>query len=160
MHISHDWFQVPPAPSKVHLPWLFRAYSTNTPSTHVTAVRKYIYKNWGSHGTKHQIMAIPVVAMFSSSYGHQDYIGLKNVDGEGSCSQIFWQLHSVNSQEIMTRVHVALSEMNTHHLRYLPRYSGCDKTKKKLNSMVWVRERTIPTEQPPLVGDVIANFCG
>jgi hypothetical protein len=24
--------------------------------------------------------------------------------------------------------------------------------------MVWVRERTTPTEQPPLVGEVIANF--
>jgi hypothetical protein len=31
---------------------------------------------------------------------------------------------------------------------------------KKLNSMVWVRERTIPTERPPLVDEVIANFCG
>jgi hypothetical protein len=31
---------------------------------------------------------------------------------------------------------------------------------KKKNSMVWVRERTIPTERPPLVGEVIANFCG
>jgi hypothetical protein len=30
----------------------------------------------------------------------------------------------------------------------------------KLNSMVWVRERTIPTERPPLVSEVIANFCG
>jgi hypothetical protein len=30
----------------------------------------------------------------------------------------------------------------------------------KLNSMVWVRERTIPTERPPLVGEVIANLCG
>jgi hypothetical protein len=30
----------------------------------------------------------------------------------------------------------------------------------KLNSMVWVRERTIPTERPPLVGEVTANFCG
>jgi hypothetical protein len=29
--------------------------------------------------------------------------------------------------------------------------------KKKLNSMVWVRERTIPTERPPLVGEVIAT---
>jgi hypothetical protein len=29
-----------------------------------------------------------------------------------------------------------------------------------LNSMLWVRERTIPTERPPLVGEVIANFCG
>jgi hypothetical protein len=28
----------------------------------------------------------------------------------------------------------------------------------KQNSMVWVRERTIPTERPPLVGEVIANF--
>jgi hypothetical protein len=26
--------------------------------------------------------------------------------------------------------------------------------------MVWVRERTIPTERPPLVGEVIANFFG
>jgi hypothetical protein len=24
--------------------------------------------------------------------------------------------------------------------------------------MVWVRERTIPTERPPLVGEVIPNF--
>jgi hypothetical protein len=31
---------------------------------------------------------------------------------------------------------------------------------KKNNSMVWVRERTIPTERPPLVGEVIANVCG
>jgi hypothetical protein len=28
------------------------------------------------------------------------------------------------------------------------------------NSMVWVRERTVPTERLPLVGKVIANFCG
>jgi hypothetical protein len=26
--------------------------------------------------------------------------------------------------------------------------------------MVWVRERTIPTERPPLVGEAIVNFCG
>jgi hypothetical protein len=29
----------------------------------------------------------------------------------------------------------------------------------KTNSMVWVRERTIPTERPPLVGEVIGNFA-
>jgi hypothetical protein len=28
----------------------------------------------------------------------------------------------------------------------------------KKNSMVWVHERTIPIERPPLVGEVIANF--
>jgi hypothetical protein len=33
-------------------------------------------------------------------------------------------------------------------------------SKTKLNSMVWVRERTIPTERPPLLGEVIANLCG
>jgi hypothetical protein len=30
----------------------------------------------------------------------------------------------------------------------------------KLNSMALVRERTIPTERPPSVGEVSANFCG
>jgi hypothetical protein len=25
--------------------------------------------------------------------------------------------------------------------------------------MVWVREQTTSTERPPLVGEVIANFC-
>jgi hypothetical protein len=30
----------------------------------------------------------------------------------------------------------------------------------KTNSMVRVRERSIPTERPPLVGGVVANFCG
>jgi hypothetical protein len=28
----------------------------------------------------------------------------------------------------------------------------------ELNSVVWVRERTLPTERPPLVGEVSANF--
>jgi hypothetical protein len=30
----------------------------------------------------------------------------------------------------------------------------------KIHSMVWVRERTIPIERPPLVGELFANFCG
>jgi hypothetical protein len=34
------------------------------------------------------------------------------------------------------------------------------KTKTKLNSMVWVREGTIPTDRLPLVGEAIANLCG
>jgi hypothetical protein len=32
--------------------------------------------------------------------------------------------------------------------------------KTKLNSVAWVRERTRPTERPPPVGEVSANFCG
>jgi hypothetical protein len=31
---------------------------------------------------------------------------------------------------------------------------------KTKNSMALVRERTIPTERPPPVGEVSANFCG
>ena len=34
------------------------------------------------------------------------------------------------------------------------------KLKTKLNSVALVRERTIPTERPPPVGEVSANFCG
>ena len=33
-------------------------------------------------------------------------------------------------------------------------------TNKQTNSVALVRERTIPTERPPPVGDVSANFCG
>ena len=34
------------------------------------------------------------------------------------------------------------------------------KKKLKLNSVALVRERTIPTERPPPVGELSANFCG
>jgi hypothetical protein len=36
--------------------------------------------------------------------------------------------------------------------------SSDNQTKKKKNSVVWVRERTIPTERPPLVGEVSVTF--
>jgi hypothetical protein len=39
--------------------------------------------------------------------------------------------------------------------RVASRHTDCA---TKLNSMVWVRERTIPTERSPLVGEAIANF--
>jgi hypothetical protein len=32
--------------------------------------------------------------------------------------------------------------------------------KKNLKSVALARKRTIPTERPPLVGEVSANFCG
>jgi hypothetical protein len=32
--------------------------------------------------------------------------------------------------------------------------------KTKLNSVAWVRERTISTDRPPFVGEISANFCG
>jgi hypothetical protein len=40
-------------------------------------------------------------------------------------------------------------------------YVEIDPKRVKLkNSMALVRERTIPIERPPLVGEVYANFCG
>jgi hypothetical protein len=54
--------------------------------------------------------------------------------------------------------HRTLRRVNTiwvgqaQHTSYTPQ--------NKTNSMVWVRERTIPTERPPLLGEVVANFCG
>jgi hypothetical protein len=35
-----------------------------------------------------------------------------------------------------------------------------DKKQNKTNSVALVQERTIPTERPPLIGEVSANFCG
>jgi hypothetical protein len=35
-----------------------------------------------------------------------------------------------------------------------------DSTNNKTNSGALVRQRTIPTERPPLVGEVSANFSG
>jgi hypothetical protein len=39
-------------------------------------------------------------------------------------------------------------------------YRHLEPKKNKLNSVALVRKRTIPTEQPPLVGEVSANFRG
>jgi len=39
-------------------------------------------------------------------------------------------------------------------------WENLKETKLKLNSVALVRERTVPTERPPPVGEVSANFCG
>jgi hypothetical protein len=43
---------------------------------------------------------------------------------------------------------------------FLPWHHSVANTSAENNSMVWVRERTIPTERPSLVREVIANFWG
>ena len=48
-----------------------------------------------------------------------------------------------------------------HILIFLCSYSICSySTDSLLSSVALVRERTIPTERPPPVGEVSANFCG
>jgi hypothetical protein len=39
------------------------------------------------------------------------------------------------------------------------RYKKTRKKTKKLNSVALVRERTMPTERPPLVGEVVPTFA-
>jgi hypothetical protein len=50
----------------------------------------------------------------------------------------------------------------TERTRSLPVCNTTDgwEISRVTNSISLVRERTIPTERPPLVGDVSANFCG
>ena len=50
-----------------------------------------------------------------------------------------------------------LFETNVSEGRQL---TACVREMKEKNSVALVRERTIPTEQPPPVGEVSANFCG
>jgi len=42
-------------------------------------------------------------------------------------------------------------------IKYVPKRVLCEQLK---NSVALVRTRTIPTERPPPVGEVSANFCG
>jgi hypothetical protein len=46
------------------------------------------------------------------------------------------------------------------HLMLYREIIVCYDNNTKQNSMALVRERTIPTERPPPVGEVSANFCG
>ena len=46
--------------------------------------------------------------------------------------------------------------LGAHHILHVSRI----RAKTKINSVALVRTRTIPTERPPPVGEVSANFCG
>jgi hypothetical protein len=59
-------------------------------------------------------------------------------------------------------LHAVISHSNPAHtfISYSSMVSFNINAKLKLNSMALVRERTIPTERPPPVGEVSANYCG
>jgi hypothetical protein len=66
---------------------------------------------------------------------------------------------------MMTQPCMTLTEENTRSLRHnvkenLYNDSVEQSNKKQTNSVALVRKRTIPTERPPLVGEVSANFSG
>jgi hypothetical protein len=73
----------------------------------------------------------------SASYGTQKYIKIQNTT----------TLEATPKQ--MTPVRILIIYFSITHLNI-----------KKLNSVALVRERTIPTERLPPVGEVSANFCG
>jgi hypothetical protein len=86
--------------------------------------------------------------------------------GNGSVNVFLLQLLRIWNGVMAVRVRVSScsirSERKRHycfHSKFTVLYELLFK-KTKLNSMVCVRERTIPTERPPLVGEVIANLCG
>jgi hypothetical protein len=65
------------------------------------------------------------------------------------------------TDRIRTETALSFSPIKSlYQLHYLGSYNNNNNNNSNKNSMVWVRERTIPTERPPLVGKVIANFCG
>jgi hypothetical protein len=57
------------------------------------------------------------------------------------------------------RVVVTQFSYNTEMRSTLGSVTEVNKT-KKLNCVALVRERIIPTELPPLIGELSANFCG
>jgi hypothetical protein len=61
---------------------------------------------------------------------------------------------------LQKRLGVSQDGLNTERYRNILIPNTNKTNKQTTNSMVSVRERTIPTERPPLVGEVIANFCG
>jgi hypothetical protein len=57
-------------------------------------------------------------------------------------------------------IHVRITVYHQEELFISLIYHKGTTKKQKSNSVSWVRERTIPTERPPLVGEASANFCG
>jgi hypothetical protein len=52
------------------------------------------------------------------------------------------------------------TETNEQTIQYFIQIFLTHRYELKKNSVTRVRERTIPTERQPLVGEVSANFCG
>jgi hypothetical protein len=62
--------------------------------------------------------------------------------------------------DISDRETQAKLEITNRITRFMHLVFSPDLQITRLNPMVWVRERTIPTERPQLVSEVIENFCG
>ena len=76
-----------------------------------------------------------------------------------SCATCPRVLGSVRCGLLATLFSAATANRRLHHHSCRAPHHVPDML-KKLNSVALVRERTIPTERPPPVGEVSAKFCG
>jgi hypothetical protein len=75
----------------------------------------------------------------------------------------FWETDSILASEVILRR--TESQNFDTGLWHEPDWSMlahtvCLLIELEEGSVAWVRERTIPNERPPLLGDVSDNFCG
>jgi hypothetical protein len=74
------------------------------------------------------------------------------------------QNHNIFCTEIQltlqTSESVIFESCVSTRIRFTPQERPSVLTKQKTNSVALVRKRTIPTERPPFVGEVSANFGG
>jgi len=66
----------------------------------------------------------------------------------------------LKNELILNMAKTCVMSLHSSQCRYPYKPHICYNNNNKLNSMALVRERTIPTERPPPVGEVSANFCG
>jgi hypothetical protein len=71
-----------------------------------------------------------------------------------------YYLHAVHSMSLITVREKRIQNCSHWYLKGRFWRYGRERIVNKKNSMVWVRERTIPVERSPLVGEVIAKYCG
>jgi len=75
-----------------------------------------------------------------------------------------WMKSEIYKEKVNTRDKLVARLMNSAALIKQGRQDDLRRATptiaKKKNSVALVRERTIPTERPPPVGEVSANFCG
>jgi hypothetical protein len=74
-------------------------------------------------------------------------------------------VRTIKSRKVRWVRHVAWMEKRGMHTVLVgkpegKRSVGRRRHKTKLNSVALVRERSMPTERPPLVGEVVPTFCG
>jgi hypothetical protein len=73
--------------------------------------------------------------------------------------QFFVPVHCASSSHLKGTIYLRIVTNNLYSVAVVGNISkDIQSDYKELNSIVWVRERIIPTERPPLVGEVIANF--